>query len=46
MVHIAQSLLQNGVYNTAAAGHVLRGGGVGDYFTMGPGQLFLMRRPK
>ena len=46
MVHIAQSLLQNGVYNTAAAGHILRGGGVGDYFTIGPDQLFRMMRPK
>jgi flavin reductase (DIM6/NTAB) family NADH-FMN oxidoreductase RutF len=46
MVHIAQSLLQNGIYNTAAAGHVLRGGGPGDYFTIGPDQLFRMMRPK
>ena len=46
MVHIAQSLLQNGVYNTAAAGHILRGGGAADYFTIGPGQLFRMMRPK
>ena len=46
MVHIAQSLLQNGVYNTAAAGHILRGGGAGDYFTIGPDQLFRMMRPK
>jgi hypothetical protein len=46
MVHIAQSLLQNGVYNTAAAGHVLRGGGAGDYFTIGSDQLFRMMRPK
>ena len=46
MVHIAQSLLQNGIYNTAAAGHVLRGGGAGDYFTIGPDQLFRMMRPK
>jgi flavin reductase (DIM6/NTAB) family NADH-FMN oxidoreductase RutF len=46
MIHIAQSLLQNGVYNTAAAGHVLRGGGAGDYFTIGPDQLFRMMRPK
>ncbi len=46
MVHIAQSLLQNGVYNTAAAGHILRGGGAADYFTIGPDQLFRMMRPK
>ncbi len=45
MVHIAQSLLKDGVYDTAAAGHVLRGGGPSDYFTIGPEQLFRMRRP-
>jgi len=45
MVHIAKSLLLNGVYDTAAAGHVLRGGGSSDYFTIGPEQLFRMRRP-
>ena len=46
MVHIAQSLLKDGIYDTAAAGHVLRGGGPADYFTIGPEQLFRMRRPK
>jgi flavin reductase (DIM6/NTAB) family NADH-FMN oxidoreductase RutF len=46
MVHVAQSLLQNGVYNTAAAGHVLRGRGGSDYFTIGPDQLSRMIRPK
>ena len=45
-VHINQSLLKNGVYDTAAAGHVLRGGGPADYFTIGPEQLFHMHRPK
>lgn len=45
-VHIAQALLKDGVYNTAAAGHILRGGGPGDYFSIGPEQLFQMRRPK
>lgn len=45
-VHIDQSLLQNGVYDTAAAGHVLRAGGPGDYFTVGPEQLFKMYRPR
>ncbi len=44
-VHIAQALLEGGIYNTAAAGHVLRGGGPADYFSVGPGQLFHMRRP-
>lgn len=46
MVHIAKSLLKDGIYDTAAAGHVLRGGGPADYFTIGPEQLFHMRRPK
>jgi flavin reductase (DIM6/NTAB) family NADH-FMN oxidoreductase RutF len=45
-VHIDQSLLKNGVYDTAAAGHILRGGGPADYFTVGPEQLFKMYRPR
>jgi flavin reductase (DIM6/NTAB) family NADH-FMN oxidoreductase RutF len=45
-VHIAKALLKDGVYDTANAGHVLRGGGPGDYFTMGPEQLFRMSRPQ
>jgi flavin reductase (DIM6/NTAB) family NADH-FMN oxidoreductase RutF len=45
-VHIDQSLLKDGVYDTAAAGHVLRGGGAADYFTVGPEQLFRMHRPR
>ena len=45
-VHIAKALLKDGVYDTAAAGHVLRGGGAGDYFTIGPEQLFRMYRPR
>ena len=44
-VHIARSLLKDGIYDTAAAGHILRGGGPADYFTVGPEQLFRMRRP-
>jgi len=45
-VHIAKALLKDGVYDTANAGHVLRGGGPGDYFTIGPEQLFRMFRPQ
>ena len=45
-VHIAQSSLRDGVYDTAAAGHILRGGGPADYFTVGPEQLFRMYRPR
>ena len=44
-VHIAQALLKDGIYDTAAAGPVLRGGGPADYFSVGPEQLFRMRRP-
>ena len=45
-VHIAKALLKDGVYDTANADHVLRGGGPGDYFTIGPEQLFRMIRPR
>ncbi|MBW6495929.1 MAG: flavin reductase [Burkholderiaceae bacterium] len=45
-VHIAQRLLVNGVYDTARADHVLRGGGAADYFSVGPEQLFRMHRPR
>jgi len=45
-VHIGKALLKDGVYDTAAAGHVLRGGGPADYFTVGPEQLFRMHRPR
>nr|WP_315426086.1 flavin reductase family protein [uncultured Albidiferax sp.] len=44
-VHIDTALLRNGVYDTAAAGPILRGGGPADYFSIGPEQLFQMRRP-
>jgi len=44
-VHIDQALLRDGIYDTAAAEHVLRGGGPADYFTVGPAQLFRMFRP-
>ncbi len=44
-VHIANALLTDGIYDTAAAGHVLRGGGPADYFSIGPEQLFRMARP-
>ena len=44
-IHIAKASLRDGVYDTAAAAHILRGGGSGDYFTIGPEQLFRMKRP-
>jgi len=45
-VHIAAHLLKDGIYDTANAGHILRGGGPADYFSIGPEQLFQMSRPK
>ncbi|MDB5962272.1 MAG: flavin reductase family protein [Massilia sp.] len=45
-VHIDTDLLRDGVYDTAGAGHVLRGGGPADYFTVGTEQLFRMARPQ
>ncbi len=45
-VHIADNLLKDGIYDTANAGHILRGGGPADYFSIGPEQLFHMWRPK
>lgn len=45
-VHIAKRLLVNGVYDTSLAGHVLRGGGPADYFSVGPEQLFRIFRPR
>ena len=44
-VHIHTALVASGVYDTAHAGHILRGGGPADYFTVGPEQLFHMNRP-
>jgi len=45
-VHIERARLKEGIYDTAAAGHILRGGGPADYFTIGPEQLFRMYRPQ
>jgi flavin reductase (DIM6/NTAB) family NADH-FMN oxidoreductase RutF len=45
-IHIADHLLKDGIYDTASAGHILRGGGPADYFSIGPEQLFHMWRPK
>ncbi|HEV7816120.1 MAG TPA: flavin reductase family protein [Janthinobacterium sp.] len=44
-VHIARELLKDGVYDTAAAHPVLRGGGPADYFEIGGDTLFRMTRP-
>ncbi|SFR53954.1 NADH-FMN oxidoreductase RutF, flavin reductase (DIM6/NTAB) family [Marinobacter daqiaonensis] len=45
-VHISRHLIRDGIYDTAAAEPVLRGGGPADYFTVGPEQKFQMHRPK
>jgi flavin reductase (DIM6/NTAB) family NADH-FMN oxidoreductase RutF len=45
-VHIARHLLNDGIYDTAAARPILRGGGPADYFEVGPEALFKMWRPR
>jgi flavin reductase (DIM6/NTAB) family NADH-FMN oxidoreductase RutF len=45
-VHIDKQFLKDGVYDTAAAQPVMRGGGPADYFSIGAEQLFKMYRPK
>ena len=45
-VHIARHLLVGGVYDTAAAEPILRGGGPADYFGISAGQRFRMFRPR
>lgn len=42
-VHIDEALLVDGIYDTAAARPILRGGGPADYFELG--EKFRMRRP-
>ncbi len=44
-VHIARHLLIDGIYRTADARQVVRGGGPADYFEIGPDNLFRMKRP-
>ena len=45
-VHIARRLLKDGIYDTAAAQPILRGGGPADYFEITPDNLFKMFRPR
>ena len=45
-VHIARRLLNDGIYDTAAAEPILRAGGPADYFTVTPDNLFKMFRPR
>ena len=46
MVHIDESLLRDGIYQTAAGQPLLRGGGPGDYFTISEAHKFVMMRPR
>ena len=45
-IHINPRLIVDGVYRTALAEPVLRGGGAGDYFTIRDEDKFEMRRPQ
>ncbi|HEX5792514.1 MAG TPA: flavin reductase family protein [Rheinheimera sp.] len=45
-VHIARHLLVDGIYDTAAAQPVLRGGGPADYFVADAATRFQLYRPK
>ena len=45
-VHITRHLLKDGVYQTADAEPILRGGGPADYFGISPDKSFQMYRPK
>lgn len=45
-VHINQTLIEKGVYQTTFAQPILRGGGPGDYFTVTDANKFQMFRPK
>lgn len=44
-IHIDKAMLENGVYDTAAARPILRAGRLGDYFTITPEAGFSMLRP-
>lgn len=44
-IHIDTAMLEEGVYQTARARPILRGGGPADYFEVTPETLFRMRRP-
>lgn len=44
-IHIDADLIEDGVYQTAKAHPITRGGGPADYFEITQDQLFLMRRP-
>lgn len=45
-VHIRRDLIVDGIYDTALAEPILRGGGPADYFSIGAQQRFRMPRPR
>lgn len=45
MVHIAESLIVDGVYDTVKGEPLLRGGGAADYFTISEAARIVMHRP-
>ena len=44
-VHIDESLIRDGAYDTLAADPIMRVGGTGEYFGLSAGGAFAMRRP-
>lgn len=44
-IHIDRAMLDNGIYQTARAHPILRGGGPADYFEITEAARFAMRRP-
>ena len=45
MIHIDPAMLEDGVYQTARARPITRGGGIADYFEVTPDRLFKLPRP-
>ena len=45
-IHIHRDLIRDGLYDTAAAAPIMRGGGAADYFRLDPATKFQMWRPK
>jgi flavin reductase (DIM6/NTAB) family NADH-FMN oxidoreductase RutF len=46
VIHIRHDLIRDGLYDTAAAEPIMRGGGPADYFGLDPDLKFQMWRPK
>ena len=45
-IHIDEAMIEDGVYRTALAQPILRGGGTADYFAVEESQRFKLRRPR